>query len=95
MTTPLILREGAPARLVALSSAVADALNGTQIARCVRTTQPGVWEVTAGTHIGVVEAAGQQVIIQPKITMNRLIFLMGYARHPRFWRDEIVSLDPE
>lgn len=95
MTTPLILREGAPARLVALSSAVADALNGTQIARCVRTAQPGVWEVTAGTHIGVAEAVDQQVIIQPKITMKRLIFLMGYARHPRFWRDEIVSLDPE
>lgn len=93
--TPLILREGAPACLVDLPVPVADALNETQIARCLRTSQPGVWEVTAGTHIGVAEVAGLQVIIQPKIPISRLIFLMGYARRPRFHRDDVVTLDSE
>lgn len=92
---PLILREGAPARLVGLSGPIADALNETQIARCLRTSQPGVWEVTAGTHIGVAAVAGLQVIIQPKIPINRLIFLMGYARRPRFHRDDVVTLNSE
>ena len=93
--TPLILREGAPARLVDLHGSIADALNETQIARCLRTAQPGVWEVTAGTHIGVAEVVGLQVIIQPKIPISRLIFLMGYARRPRFCRDDVVTLDSE
>lgn len=92
---PLILREGAPARLVDLPAPIADALNETQIARCLRTSQTGVWEVTPGTHIGVAQVDGLQVIIQPKIPINRLIFLMGYARSPRFWRDDVVTLDPE
>jgi 5-methylcytosine-specific restriction enzyme subunit McrC len=95
MTAPLILREGAPARLIDLAAPIADALNETQIARCVRTAEPGVWEVTAGTHIGVVNVAGMQLIIQPKIAINRLIFLMGYARYPRFWRDDAIDLDPD
>jgi 5-methylcytosine-specific restriction enzyme subunit McrC len=93
--TPLILREGAPARFVELPAPIADALNETQVARCLRTAQPGVWEVTAGTHIGVAQVAGLQVIIQPKIPINRLIFLMTYARRPQFHRDDVVTLDSE
>lgn len=93
--TPLILREGAPARLVDIPAPIADALNETQIARCLRTEQPGVWEVTAGTHIGVAQVAGLQGIIQPKIPINRLIFLMTYARSPRFHHDDVVDLDSE
>lgn len=37
---------------------------------------------------------GLQIIIQPKIDINRLVFLMGYARRPEFWTDDRVRLDP-
>ncbi|AXE40109.1 McrC family protein [Acidipropionibacterium virtanenii] len=35
------------------------------------------------------------MIIQPKIPIDRLIFRMGYARRPRFWRGDVVTLGTE
>ena len=59
------------------------------------TERSGWWEVTPGTSIGVVNVGGQQVVIEPKIDINRLVFLMGYARNPDFWRDEQVRVDAD
>src|SRR5690606_18903773 len=36
-----------------------------------------------------------QVVIRPKIDINRLVFLMGYGRNQKHWRSDVVSLDPE
>lgn len=47
------------------------------------------------SKVGVARVDGRQVIIQPKIHINRLVFLMGYARRPRHWCGDLVSLDPE
>ena len=94
MANPLILREGDPPRLVELRRAVADALAVPGILQLGLTDRPGWWEVSAGTQIGVVSVGGMQVIIQPKIDINRLVFLMGYARRPEYWRSDRVLLDP-
>lgn len=93
MSSPLILREGEPARLVELPHAVADALAEADVVQVVPTTRHGWWEVATGTKIGVVRAGGVQVVVQPKIDINRVVFLMGYARRPAFWRDDRVRLD--
>lgn len=95
MTTPLILREGQPARLVELPRPVADALSVAGVVKVAMTERSGWWEVTPGTSIGVVNVGGQQVVIEPKIDINRLVFLMGYARNPDFWRDEQVRVDAD
>ena len=95
MTTPLILREGQPARLVELPRPVADALSAAGVVKVAMTERSGWWEVTPGTSIGVVNVGGQQVVIEPKIDINRLVFLMGYARNPDFWRDEQVRVDAD
>jgi len=90
---PLILREGEPSRSVELPRSVADALAASGVVQVGWTDRPGWWEVAASNQIGVVVAGGVQVVIQPKLDINRLVFLMGYARHPDFWRDDHVRLD--
>ena len=95
MANPLILREGDPSRLVELRRPVADALAAAGVVQVALTDRPGWWEVTPGTQIGVVSVAGLQVVIEPKIDINRLMFLMGYARRPDFWRDDRVRLDAD
>ncbi|MDI9628230.1 MAG: restriction endonuclease [Acidobacteriota bacterium] len=93
MARPLILREGEPSRSVELPRSVADALAASGVVQVGWTDRPGWWEVAASNQIGVVVAGGVQVVIQPKLDINRLVFLMGYARHPDFWRDDHVRLD--
>lgn len=95
MANPLILREGDPPRLVELRRPVADALAAAGCVQLGLTDRAGWWEVAAGTQIGVVSVDGLQVIIQPKIGINRLVFLMGYARRPTFWRDDRVLLESD
>lgn len=90
----LVLREGGPPRVVELPPAVAEALAATTVADVELTDRPGWWGVSAGTKIGVVRIGDLQVVIQPKLDINRLVFLMGYARGPSFWRDDHVQLDP-
>lgn len=93
--SPLILREGEPARVVELTRATAEALTEAGVAVVTPTVDPGRWEVAAGNKVGVARVDGLQVVIQPKIGINRLIFLMGYALRPDHWRGDLVSLDPE
>ena len=95
MASPLILREGDPPRLVELRRSVADALAAAGVCQIGLTDRPGWWEVAAGTQIGVVTVDGLLVIIQPKIDINRLVFLMGYARRPSYWHDDQVLLDAD
>ncbi|QXT62886.1 McrC family protein [Tessaracoccus palaemonis] len=94
-TRPPILREGEPPHLVHLRGGTADALLESGVLKMTRTDRSGWWEVAAGTQVGVVSVAGIEVIIRPKIDINRLVFLMGYARRPSHWRDDLVHLDPD
>ncbi|BEH02258.1 McrBC 5-methylcytosine restriction system component [Brooklawnia propionicigenes] len=95
VANPLILREGDPPRLVELRRPVADALAAAGVVQVALTDRPGWWEVTPGTQIGVVSVAGLQVVIEPKIDISRLVFLMGYARRPDFWCDNWAQLDAD
>lgn len=95
MASPLILREGDAPRLVELPRPVAEALAAAGVVQVALTDRPGWWEVSPATQIGVVSVAGVQVVVEPKIGINRLVFLMGYARRPAFWRDDRVLLDAD
>lgn len=92
---PLTLREGDPARQVELPRAVADALVRAEVAHVSPTERPGWWDVSAGTRVGAVTVADWQVLVQPKIPVSRLLFFMGYARNPSWWRDDRVRLDAD
>ena len=96
MTTGLLtLREGDPARVVDLSPPVAEALAAAGVVVITPTKDPGRFEVAAGNQVGVARVDGLQVVIQPKIDINRLVFLFAYASRPNHWRGDLVSLDPQ
>lgn len=91
----LTLTENAPPQPYALSDGEARALANAELA--IVTQDPGsdTWLVAAGNRVGVARVDDLQVTIRPKIAMDRLLFLMGYAAKPSFWRDHTVLLDAE
>lgn len=95
MTRHLELTEGAPSVLLPLTAVEAEAINRMELAVAVRTADAGVWEVTVSGKVGVARIGNLQLTVRPKIGIDRLIFLMGYAQSPSFWRDTDVDLDPE
>ena len=92
---PLTLIEGEPAKAVRLSNAEAEALGAAELAVVTRAPGSDDWLVAAGTKVGVVRVGALQISIRPKISIDRLVFLMGYAKKPKFWRDHSVLLDVE
>ncbi|MFN3002981.1 hypothetical protein [Mycolicibacterium wolinskyi] len=47
------------------------------------TVTEGLYDVIAGRKVGAVAIGERQLTVRPKITdLNRLLFLLGYARNP-------------
>lgn len=78
-----------------LSTDEAEALAAAELAVVSRAPGSSSWEVAAGRKVGVARVGDLQIVVRPKITMDRLVFLMGYARQPQFWRAAPVLLDVE
>ncbi|KAB2813101.1 restriction endonuclease [Pimelobacter simplex] len=91
----LTLTEGEAPRVVELTAAEADALGSAELAVVNRTPGSTDWLVAAGTKVGVAKVGDLQISIRPKIAIDRLVFLMGYATKPTFWRNHSVPLDVE
>jgi len=89
----LHLTENAPSQPFNLSSEEAEALAGAELAVVSRVPGSGSWDVAAGSKVGVVRVGDLQVTVCPKIPIDRLVFMMGYAQKPQFWRDHSVLLD--
>src|SRR5690606_37947560 len=53
------------------------------------------FDVVAARKVGAVAVGDRQIVVRPKITdLNRLLFMLGYARNPQIWRDEPIRVDP-
>lgn len=94
MTTVEVVAWGS-AEVRALSVEQARSLSATRAITVVPSISPGRWTVTAGPWVGVLRAADVEVRIRPRITIARLMYLLGYARDPRTWRDDPVGLDDQ
>ena len=55
--------------------------------------EPGTWKIRASSQVGVLRAGETEVRIRPRITIARLIYLLGYAQDPKGWTDDPVGLD--
>jgi 5-methylcytosine-specific restriction enzyme subunit McrC len=91
----LELTENEAARPFDLSADEAEALAAAELATVSRAPGSSSWEVAAGRKVGVARMGNLQIVVRPKIPMDRLVFLMGYARQPQFWRAAPVLLDAE
>lgn len=89
------LTEGEPARSVDLSDSEAQALAVAELAVVNRAPGDPQWSIAPGRKVGVIQTGSVQVSVRPKIPVKRLVFLMGYASAPKFWRDHAVRLDIE
>lgn len=90
---PLILTEGDAAQTVALTDAEYLALQQLALVNVTPTLDRGLYEVVAARKIGAVAMGDRQVVVRPKIAdLNRLVFMLGYAKDPGIWRDDLVDL---
>jgi 5-methylcytosine-specific restriction enzyme subunit McrC len=53
---------------------------------------PGRYDLTPASHVGVVRVGNVEVEIRPKIGIDRVLFLVSYALDPKAWHDEQVVL---
>lgn len=90
----LRLTEGAPAVRRRLSAEVAHALVESKVVD-VAPAGAGEWDISAGRKVGVVRLGDLEVSIAPKVPIDRLVFMMGYAQQPDFWLDRPVLVDVE
>ena len=52
------------------------------------------YDLTPGSHVGVVRVGDVQLQIQPKIGAAQVLALASYALDPKAWRDQPATLDP-
>ncbi len=90
--TDLHLSEGGEAVVVRLDDQEGDRLAASGVVDAHR-AGGGLWEITAGTKVGVATVGGLTVWVMPKVDISRIFFMLGYARDPG-WQTENVRLAP-
>ncbi|GAA0628444.1 McrBC 5-methylcytosine restriction system component [Sporichthya brevicatena] len=91
--TTVCLSAWSSAEATGIDAAQARALTETKAVTLTPGWAPGTWTVTASSYVGVLHVAGVEVRIRPRISVARLMFLLGYAQDPRIWRDDPVGLE--
>ena len=56
--------------------------------------QPGAYILKPSSWVGAVNIGDQAVIVRPKVSVDRVAFLITYAMDPEKWRDEEINLAP-
>ncbi|MFW3170823.1 hypothetical protein PGN05_12395 [Geodermatophilus sp. CPCC 206100] len=77
---------------VQLTGAAADALAASRVVAVERLLQGDAYLVRPGRFVGVAVVAGIEVWIRPKVAIDRLMFLLGYALSPKGWQDTDVPM---
>lgn len=97
MTPPTLhLTEGEGSRTVALTDEEYVALQQLTLVNISPTVHKGLFDVAPSRKVGALLVGERQFIVRPKIAdLNRLLFLLGYARDPSIWRDDPVHLSPD
>ncbi|HZJ50870.1 MAG TPA: restriction endonuclease [Actinomycetota bacterium] len=95
MDTALRLHELGDPIEVSLSLAAGANLASSGVVAAAQSLTPGLWTVQAKSLVGVAHVAGIEVWIKPKVDIARIVFMLGYARDPKGWRDQDVGLEPQ
>ncbi len=91
----LELREGDPWLEAELTSSQAARLAASDVIRVAPGPRLGLWHVRDNGYIGAARIGGDrdsvELRIEPKVQIDRVLFLVGYARRQRGWRLEEVD----
>ncbi|KDA43154.1 McrC family protein [Frankia sp. BMG5.23] len=98
MLAPVELTEGAGWQRRKLSPGQADALDASEVAQVRQRRADGTCEVKDNALVGTVRlGSGEdtfEVRIRPKVTIRRLLFLLGYAQdRGRWFEDEVQAAE--
>ncbi|WP_133061735.1 McrC family protein [Streptosporangium minutum] len=74
-----------------LTAEQAVALVAAKAVRVSPGTRAGLWKVRDNGYVGAAVIGGVEVRITPKTPVDRVFFLLGYARRPRGWRQGEVD----
>ncbi|MFF4414904.1 McrC family protein [Streptosporangium sp. NPDC001559] len=85
------LTEGAPPVECELTAAQAAALTAAKVVRVSPGPRAGLWRVRDNGYVGAAVIGDVEVRITPKTPVGRVLFLLGYARAQRGWRQEEVD----
>jgi 5-methylcytosine-specific restriction enzyme subunit McrC len=82
-----------PPTQVQLTDVAGQALAASQVVTAVPDPyESGTWLVQAAGKVGVARVGDVEVWIRPKVAIDRLLFLLGYALNPAGWREDTVDL---
>lgn len=90
--TEVDLDELGPWLPVPLHDDQAVALLESKVVDVRRAVVGAAYEVRAAGWVGAARIAGVDLRIRPKVTVARLLFLLGHARDTRAWRDDTVGV---
>ncbi|MEV4810066.1 McrC family protein [Micromonospora avicenniae] len=90
--TLIRVREAGPPVQVHLGADDARRLAASEVVDVRPGPATGVWSVRAGRKVGAARVGGVELHVEPKVPIARLLFLVGYARNPKGWREESVPL---
>lgn len=92
--TSLLLREWTTSTGVELSRGEIDVLRSTMRTSVQPTVgDSGLWDVTPGNVVGAVKVGLRTIIIEPKMDISRVLFLLGYVADPKVWREEDAEVE--
>jgi 5-methylcytosine-specific restriction enzyme subunit McrC len=87
----LSLQEGRTEKSVSVPARVAAAISALGVANVVPLGNED-WEISGVSKVGVINVAGWQVEIAPKVPIARLFFMMSYSSDQKFWQDHEIVL---
>jgi 5-methylcytosine-specific restriction enzyme subunit McrC len=94
VTRHVVVDEQSPGRPVeGLDASVVERLRALEFVNLTRRSD-GVVVVRAGKKVGSVRVGDVQVTVRPKLSVRRLLFLLGFAANPH-WRDDDVDCDED
>jgi 5-methylcytosine-specific restriction enzyme subunit McrC len=96
VTATIRLRERVTTPGLSLTCAQRDCLR-TQLRASIEPTlgSEGTYDVTPGNHIGALQVDRVTIVIEPKIPIARVLFLLGYAADPKAWQQQQAELGSE
>lgn len=85
------LVEGAPPREFELTAEQAASLAAVRAVRISPGPRTGLWRIRDNGYVGAATIGGIEIRIRPKTPIDRLLFLLGYSRSVRGWRQDEVD----
>lgn len=94
MTTSVIeMEEFGESRVVSMTDSQADVLSQTGLIEPIRLSLSGSWELRPAGKVGAVRVGQLEIRVVPKVSIDRLIFLLSFRLRGVFWQESDVRAE--